>query len=208
MRDYFIFLPLDVTWPEGWRLAAELDFKYMPLIALIRPRGNSLAESKVFVTYEGRVSENTLIGSMQMEHQDRNPDVAIVQNQDEEYQQAIVQQQEADRAAQEEAAVQASELAQRRRDIDSEFEAIPMPADQADVLTIRFQFPDATSKTRQFSRSGAQKWIFAYVRKQVFPKDFVLLTGFPQARMEEIEVALKDLYKEKQFIVYVQFVED
>jgi hypothetical protein len=34
------------------------------------------------------------------------------------------------------------------------------------------------------------------------------LTGFPQARMEETDVALKDLYKEKQFIVYVQFADE
>jgi hypothetical protein len=208
IREYFVFLPLDVTWTDGWQIAASLEFKYMPLLAIVRPRGTSFAESKVFVTYEGSVGESTLIASMRVEHQDRNPDALIVQNQDEEYNRALIMQQESDRLAQEAALSRQAEMDARNREIDEEFAKIPAPVDQADTAVIKFQFPDATTKTYRFSREDSLKWLFVYVRKTVFPKSFTLSTGFPREKIEETECALKDAYKEKQFIVYVEFEDE
>jgi hypothetical protein len=208
IRDFFVFLPLDVTWPEGWHIAASLEFTHMPLIAMVRPRGTSLAESKIFVTYQGLVGESTLLSSMSVEHQDRNPDTAIIQTQDEEYDQAVIMHQESERVAREAAECREAELESRKCFVEQEFERIPRPDDTADTVTIRFQFPDGTSRTVKFSRKGSLKWIFAYVRKMVFPKEFSLLTGFPQARMEETDEPVQGTFPEKQYVVYVELDDD
>jgi hypothetical protein len=207
IRENFIFFPLDVTWPEGWKIATELAFKYMPLIALVRPRGHSLAESQIFVTYEGRVSETTLLSSMRVEHHDRNPDAAVMHDQDAEYRRAVrlaeasVQHNQAAAAA---VATREVELEIQRRQIGDEFAQIPEPTDLGDTATIRFQYPYLAPQTQRFSRDAAVRWIFVFVRKSMFPKRFLLLTGFPQARIEESDRPLKDVVPEKMFIVYVE----
>jgi hypothetical protein len=210
MRENFIFLPLDVTWPEGWEIATQLRFKMMPLIALIRPRGATLAESQIFVSYEGRVGESTLLSSMRVEH--HNPDAGIIQDQDDEYNQAVLIDQENVRRVMEEIDLGETIAVERQieeRGVTDEFERIPEPVDQNDRAIIRFQFPGGIqSETRKFSRAAPVRWVFVFVRKFMFPKRFVLLTGFPQVRIEESQLPLGDVLQERQFIVHVQEEED
>jgi hypothetical protein len=212
IRDNFIFLPLDVTWPEGWEIATELQFKRMPLIALVRPQGQSLAESQVFVTYEGKVGESALLSSMRVEHHERNPDVELIQDQDDEYHQAVLIDQENIRRTQDEidaGQTRAIEMEIMKRSVDEEFEQIPEPKDSADRAVIRFQFPAGiATQTRKFSREASVRWVFVFVRKFMFPKEFALFTGFPQTRIEENNRALGEVCPEKQFIVYVQEQDD
>jgi hypothetical protein len=207
IRENFIFFPLDVTWPEGWRIATELAFKYMPLIALVRPEGDSLGESQTFVTYEGRVSESSLLSSMRVEYHQRNPDAAVIHDQDAEYVRAVRIAEETAQHSQAVAAAVATRATEReiqRSQIDDEFRRIPEPADLGDTATIRFQYPYLPTQTQKFSREAAVRWLFVFVRKSMFPKRFVLLTGFPQTRIEESDRPLKDVVPEKQFIVYVE----
>jgi hypothetical protein len=200
IRDSFVFLALDVTCSEGWQAAVELGFTSMPLIAMVRARGPSLASSTVFITYEGKVSETTLLASMRLENQARNPDTAIVQNQDEEYNQALAEHQENERGEQQ----AQEEFEVRRRDIDADFERIPIVSDQADAVTIRYQFPDGSSRTHTFPKGAELKWLFVFARKIMFPADVTLLTGFPPERIEECELPIGDIYHDKQFVVYVE----
>jgi hypothetical protein len=207
IRESFIFLPLDVTWPEGWRVAAELEFKTMPLIAMIRPRGSSLAESKVFVTYEGKVGESTLLSSMRVELNERSPDAQIVQEQDNDFDRAVRADEENRRreveVVQAEVARRADEVDMQQR-VEAEFASLPEPQGDEELATIRFQFPDSTSKTRKFARNGPVRFLFIFVRKYMWPRTFGLKSGFPQTRVEESEKLIGEVFREKQFIVYVE----
>jgi hypothetical protein len=64
MRESFVFLPIDATTPEGWSLAVELDFTQMPLIALARASGRTLAECRIVLTFEGPIGADTILRAM------------------------------------------------------------------------------------------------------------------------------------------------
>ena len=207
IREHFIFLPLDVTWPEGWRVACEIGFDAMPLIALVRPRGSSLWESRIYVRYEGRVGENTLLSSMRVERTARNPDNDLMRAQEDEFERAVREDEEnARRALAEEQEMQrAAENEQRMRvQIDEEYDRLMELPATGDVATIRFQFPDNQTKTHKFPRDGPVRNLFVFARKFMYPRPFVLLTGFPQKRIEESDTTVSDECRERQFIVYVQ----
>ena len=211
IRENFIFLPLDVTWPEGWRVATELEFKSMPLIAMIRPRGTSLWESKVYVKYEGKVGETTLLSSMRIEMNDRNPDHAIMREQDDEFNQAVRMAEE-DRRRNEEAEEEAQRTSEgqerQRQEIEAQYDALMELGEQGDVATIRFQFPDSQTRTHKFPRNGSVRNLFVFARKFMFPRQFALMTGFPQRKLEESDKTLAEECREKQFIVYVEDEEE
>ena len=207
IRENFIFLPLDVTWPEGWRVATELEFKSMPLIAMIRPRGSSLWESKVYVKYEGKVGETTLLSSMRIELNDRNPDIAIMREQDDEYDRALHIDEENRRRnveAEEEAQRESEGQERERQDVEDAYERLMDLGEGGDVATIRFQFPDNQSRTHKFPRNGPVSNLFVFARKFMFPKAFTLMTGFPKRTLAENENILSEECKEKQFLVYVE----
>lgn len=211
IRDGLIFLPLDVTYPEGWRVAAELEFQAIPVIALIRPRGNSLWESKVYIKYEGKVGESTLLSSMRIETHNRNPDATLVRQQDDEFDAAL-------RAAEEntqreietqiETNRQAEEEANMKARVEEEYQKLVESEPVGDLATIRFQFPGMPPKTQKFQRDGPVNNLFVFVRKFMFPKQFALMTGFPQRRLEENGATLRSECPERQFIVHVEELDE
>ena len=206
IRENFIFLPLDVTWPEGWRVAAEIGFDAMPFIALVRPRGSTLWESKVYVKYEGKVGEHTLLSSMRVERTDRNPDNALVRAQDDEFDRAVREDEEAEvqrAVAQIEEQRAAEDEERMRAEVNEAYERL-LAEEPTDAATIRFQFPDNQTKTHKFARNGPVRNLFVFARKFMFPRPFVLMTGFPQRQLIESDTAVGDECRERQFIVYVQ----
>jgi hypothetical protein len=182
----------------------------MPLIALIRPQGTTLAESHLFVRYEGRVGESTLLSSMRIEHNAGEGE--IIQNQDDEYNAAVMIDEANVRRTQEEidaGEARAVELEITRAAIAEEFNRIPLPVDQTDRTIIRFQFPGGGDvKIQRFSRGAPVRWVFVYVRKFMFPKQFLLLTGFPAVKLDESDKPLGEVCAEKQFMVHVQEVDE
>jgi hypothetical protein len=144
---------------------------------------------------------------MRVEHHGRNPDAAVIHDQDAEYRRAVRIAEEGAQhihAAAEAVVTREIDLEIRRRQIDEEFGRIPEPINPADTATIRFQYPYLAPQTQRFSRGAAVRWIFVFVRKSMFPKRFVLLTGFPQTPIEESDRPLKDIVQESKFIVYVE----
>ncbi|KAK8870600.1 hypothetical protein M9Y10_008486 [Tritrichomonas musculus] len=207
IHENFVFLPLDVTWPEGWSVATQLEFQRMPLLAIIRPKGSSLWESRVFVKYEGKIGENTLLSSIRVELQERNPDNRIVEEQNNDFNEAILQDAENERIRREQAAeaqAQAQRAEEEAKKIDEEFEQLPSTDGLTDVTTIRFQFPDNNTRIHKFPRDCSVNLLFVFVRKFMHPKKFILLTGFPQFKINEDGQKLCDVYGEKNFIIHVE----
>ena len=98
MNANFIFLPLDISHPEGWKTACKLSFTQIPLIAIIRPAGESLDECCVFMKYSGRVEEQELLSSMRIENTERtNNDEVIIQEQNIEFVEALNEENEIER---------------------------------------------------------------------------------------------------------------
>ena len=210
IREHFIVLALDAMWPEGWRLVTKLDFEAIPVIALVRPRGTTLAESQVYCKYEGAVSEDTLLSAMRIEMTAREPDTEVVREQNDEFDRVVREAEEITRReeeAQEEARRAVADEEKSRDEVERAYEQLMQLGESGDVATIRFQFPDSQTRTHKFARDGPVRNLFVFARKFMFPQTFELMAGFPQRRIEENEERLDAQCKEKQFIVYVEDVE-
>jgi hypothetical protein len=199
----FLFLPLDISHPAGWSAAHFLHFRSMPLIALLRPRQGSLEASQVCLKHEGLIGETALLSYLTIVNQG---DAAVVAQQDEGFQQAVEEMQENQRSAEELANMNIF-IEERRREIEREFESIPLPSDKAESVAIRFRFPDNHDQMRTFYRNGPVRLLFAFVRKFVFPREVVLMTGFPLIRIAENDDLIDSLCSDRQFVVYVEWDE-
>jgi hypothetical protein len=52
------------------------------------------------------------------------------------------------------------------------------------------------------------QWLFAFVRKFVHPRRFVLLAGFPLAQIRNDDTAIGTICRDRSFIVTVDFDDD
>ncbi|KAH0795466.1 FAS-associated factor 2-B [Histomonas meleagridis] len=207
IHSNFIFLPLDVSFPEGWHSACDLKFTEIPMIAIVRPEGTTLNESHVFAEFKGIISEDDLLSSIRIENHHRSPDVEIIEQQNEEFNEAIRRDTEATREeVEEEQRVQNQQEEEKREKekIEKEFDELPEIEEGMDVATIRFQFPDNVSRIHKFPRDQTVNLLFVFARKFMFPKKFVLVTGFPQYKIDENGKKLSDVCREKNFIVHVE----
>lgn len=137
-------------------------------------------------------------------------DGGVVVAQDTEFEQAVAEAQENQRRAVDIAAEIETEQNMRlnmRIEIEREFLAIPVPPDQAEAVAIRFQFPDNSSLTRRFFQNGPIHWLFIFVRKFVFPQEFVLLTGFPLTQIAENESPINSIGCDRSFVITIEYVE-
>jgi hypothetical protein len=201
MESHFVFLPLDISHPEGWNCAHELHFRRVPIIAIVQPRGSTLAQSHVFVTHEGAIGEAALLSYMGIA---AARGAGVVAAQDEEYRRAL-EEAEANRRT----AEQIDEDARNEADAaESQFAAIPTPQERDAAVTIRFVFPDNATRTRAFPAEAHARWLFAFARKFVHPRRLVLLTGFPLAEIRDDETAIGDICRDRSFIVTVDFDEN
>ncbi|KAH0788714.1 FAS-associated factor 2 [Histomonas meleagridis] len=207
IHSNFIFIPLDVSYPEGWHSACELEFTEIPTIIILRPNGTTLSDSRVFAILEGRIDESDLLSSIQIENNQRTQDAAIIQQQNEEFNDAVQQDQEVTREEAEEeqrARKQIEDEEEQRKKVEKEFEELPETNDSTDIATIRFQFPDNINRIHKFPRDQKIDLLFVFVRKFMFPKKFILKTGFPQFRIEENGKLISEVCHEKNFIVHVE----
>ena len=78
IRKKFIFLPLDVTTHEGLFFANYVQFTSLPIIALIRPQGNSLEESQIFIKNEGKIDLSLILSYINIEHNENHENAEIV----------------------------------------------------------------------------------------------------------------------------------
>ncbi|KAH0792602.1 FAS-associated factor 2 [Histomonas meleagridis] len=204
IRKNYIFLPLDITHPEGWSTATALDFYSVPIIALVRPNGTTLSESQIFFKNQGQISSIDLLSSLRIENHERNSDAEIIHEQDHEFQNAVLQDQENERKeaeVEQQAQIDKKSEEMRKQKIDDDFANLPEPTE--DSSTIRFHFPDNINRVHVFPRDGPIELLFVFVRKYMYPKSFSLRTGFPQFVINESEEPLRSLCPNKQFIVYV-----
>ena len=222
----FVFYPVDVSWPEGWTLANSLLFTKIPLIALIRPRRNSLAESQIFVKHEGDISEATLLSYI---HVEVNTDQQIIQQQNRDFEEALhheenleTQNNNTSNSPQnlnnnennhesnndnnnennnENTLNNLNSLSKEK--IDEEFNNLPH-VERNNGKNVRFIFPDGTPRTQSFPNDGTVHMFFVFVRKFLFPDNFILLAGFPQQEIVDSDEILSNAFSERQFIVYIQ----
>jgi hypothetical protein len=205
-RD-FIFLPLDISHPEGWNAAHTLHFKSLPVLAIVRPNGHPLSQSGIILKHEGPIGEATLLSYLAIRE---SHDGAITFAQDAEFEQAVAEATANQRRADEIAAEAETEEMVRfdaRIGIERSFIEIPVPADQSEAVTIRFLFPDNSTLTRRFFQNGPIRWLFAFVRKFVFPREFLLFTGFPLIAIGEDDGAIASICRDRAFIVTVEYGE-
>jgi hypothetical protein len=92
--------------------------------------------------------------------------------------------------------------------VESQFAAIPAPQDRDAAVTIRFVFPDNAARARAFPADAHARWLFAFARKFVHPRRFVLLAGFPLAEIRDDDTRIGDICSDRSFIVTVDFDED
>lgn len=71
IQENMLFLPIDVTSPEGFLLATRMNFHELPLFLIVRPNGTSLTESHVFATFQGSISEANLLSYLRRESSSR-----------------------------------------------------------------------------------------------------------------------------------------
>lgn len=209
MQRSFLFLPLDITTPDGINVANMLKFHSLPLIALVRPRGTSLAQSQIFVQHEGLIGETVLLSYIRIEHNEtENAQATVVNDQDAAYQRALEREQE--RIRQEELHQEEEELQEEtnkvlQQTVDEAFASLPSPPTTGDRVTVKFQFPNANSnQTRAFPRDGPTSMLFTFARKFVFPEEFVIKAGFPLIEIEESETPISQAIPEKHFVCYVE----
>ena len=212
----FLFLPLDVTTPQGIVVANALNFNTLPLIALIRPRGTTLNESQIFVKHEGKIGESILLSYIRVEHQEQEEQQAhaqqqaMVEEQDLEYREALEREQERQRQIrihEEEEEMHEEMQKVLQQTVDEAFDALPPPPSIGEKVTVKFQFPDNNNQIRVFPRDGPVSMFFTFARKFVFPKDFILKIGFPPAQISETNEPISSVITDKQFICYVEYDE-
>jgi len=204
IRQHFIFLPLDCTTVEGFNFANSFEFHSLPMIALIRPRGNTLSQSQVFVKHEGYISESVLLSFIRVEN--RAPQTEV-QQQDDEFSRALVEEQERQRRAEEEEELEKKmkrRFEEERDEVEKAFQMLPDPSEISDRCTIKFQLPNNQNMTHSFPRDGQTKMLYTFIRKYMFPKQFQLSTGYPPKMIDDTDSIIKDVCKDKQFIIYVQ----
>lgn len=207
IQNNFIFLPLDIISVEGWKASSVLKFTSLPLIALIRPNGTSIEESQIFLKHEGKIGESALLSYITIEH---DPTGEIIQQQDEEYRRAVEEAEENQRHVDEiveQANTQQNEQEQMMQRIHDEFNMLPLVENGPDVTTVRFQFPDNSTQTRKFQKSAPVRSLFVFARNYIFPRNFVLMTGFPLVSITESDSPISSVCNDRQFIIYVDEVE-
>ena len=209
----FLFLPLDVTTPQGLLVANALEFHQLPLIALVRPHGNSLENSQIFVKHEGKIGESILLSYIRIEHHEEErareqvQQQAVVEEQDQEYIHALEREQERQRqirAHEEEEEMQEELQKVMKQTIDEAFDNLPPPPTTGEKVTVKFQFPDNNNQIRSFPRDGPASMLYIFARKFVFPKQFVLKVGFPPAEIADSADPISSIIRDKQFICYVE----
>ena len=206
VRSNFIFLPIDVTSPEGWSTAVKLRFQQIPFIALIRPK-ESFDKSVVFIKHEGNIGENTLLSSLRVENHERAPHTQILGQQNIEFHDELERVAENERRQQEEQAMKEEEdkrLQLQKEIIEKQFQELPNVDDSTNVATVKFQFPNNETKTHRFPRDESINLIFVFVRKYMFPKKFKLMTSFPQFQIPENNDKISHFFSERNFMIYVE----
>jgi hypothetical protein len=203
VADRYLFYATSSTASDGYSILTGLNFRSLPLILLVHPAGRTLRESTIFVTHQGPISIATLLDYFTLDRRG-NPD-PIVRNQDEEFQAALI-----DAEQQQLAQIQTEgEFDLYRQTVAAQFESLPnLSANDNNVSKVRFRMPDNSQSERFFPENGAVAMLFVHVRFVLFPRRFVLLTGFPQMQIQEGEAAIGELCSHGQLLVYVQYSDD
>lgn len=214
IQHNYIFYPLEATSVEGWKIATStFKFRSLPLFALIRPRGTSLAQSQIFMKHEGSIGETALLSYISIENQNlmqegnqnnnHAPDNLIIAQQDEEFRRAVEEAQ-MNQLSTEEIERDARRSEENRiKKINDDFNAIPIPQQGENKIVIKFLFPDNVSRTREFPENGTLRMLFAFARKFEDTQNFVLLTGFPMQQIEENDNLISTVCKDKHFVIHV-----
>ena len=198
----FIFCVADVCEPEGWKMAHRSKFHTLPLLVMLQTRGQ---HTSVFVKMEGLVGETALLSYMTMIR--GTGASAIIQQQDEEFNLALAEAEANNlRIAEIEALAEQTRVKEedRRRQVERDFMNITRARDKSEAVTIRFMFPHIGAQTRVFRDSAPITEVFAFARKFVFPKDFLLKTGFPMKDIVEGDDPIGTISNDRQFVVHVE----
>jgi hypothetical protein len=198
----FLFVVLDISYPEGWTAAHFFNFKTTPVISVLRPRGSTLKQCHLIVKHEGSIGETALLSYLSIAVQE---DGTVIETQDAEYQKDVQEVEENTRRVDElDSGARQAEI--NSENVDREFEAIPTPVDGAEAIAIRFHFPDSSTQTRKFCHDASARALFSFVRHFVFPERFAMvIPGFPAVKIAEEDGLVRSVCRDRHFVVYVEF---
>lgn len=208
IRNSYLFLPLLVTSSEGFRVANFFSYTKLPVIAIIRPDGNSIEDSRIYAQYEGNIDESTLLSTISIERMNNrnNQGNPLINEQNLEYQRAEVEEtQRVDREREEERrrAQEEAERIEMEKNVHIDFENLPVPRENEIPITVKFQFPNGSFKTRQFPQDSPLSYLFIFVRKFLYPNQFSLVTGFPSIVLQDSSQLISEVVQSRQFVVLI-----
>ena len=90
-----------------------------------------------------------------------------------------------------------------KKQVEEEYNQLPIPQQNEQCFTIKFHFPDNTERIHSFPIDGTIKMIFIYVRYYLFPSNFTLQSGYPMSEISESEDSIQTISKSKQFVIFV-----
>jgi hypothetical protein len=202
LRDAFVFLPVNIYRPDGWGFATRIAFHTLPMICVVRPRGE-FHPDHVFAMFPHPVTEGDLIATLQLASPQRARADPIAQVQDEEYALALAAAEEHDDLEDGPAPAPAPREPQSRAAVDAAFSALP----SGPGVSVRFMIPGMPAYRHSFPREAPVGCLFVVARKFVWPRGFRLFAGFPQREIFDSEMALSEAFSGGNFVVHVDLEE-
>jgi hypothetical protein len=193
----YLFCPLSITASDGYSIATGAKFRRLPLLLLVRPTGESVRESTVFVNLQGPITESGLMASLGIEQgraAPAGPDRAV------EFEPALP-----DEGPDSIPEPPRANGVGARMALD--FAALPdlAPTDP-DTCTVRFHLPNNAQVVRTFPRSAPARLLFAFAEHFVAPTPVALYAGVPPLRIENEEAPIGSLSPSTYFVVYTALI--
>lgn len=201
INKHAIFYANEITSADGWRIAAELRFEKMPILAIVQPNGATLKRCNFYMKHEGVIGEGPILSYFLLIHPNNDSD--LIMQQDEEYLKAVQEAEENNGVSALECSVHSDEKAK----VEEEFEQLPNADGQSGAVNIRFNFPDNTTKMRKFPKDGKANLLFIYIRKFLFPQKFNLLSGFPLKKICDDNTLISSISPLNNFVVIVDITD-
>jgi hypothetical protein len=199
LASKFVLYATPATVADGWAVVTGAKFTALPMFLFVKPAGDTLATSQIFITHEGPVSEEILLSLMESTVM---PPVGdhVRAEQDRQFLEAVRQDEEAAAAIESTAEIEEGE----RDRVEREFSELPdlQPTDP-EACRVRFRFLDNSQRIRVFPRHGPVAMLFTFARYYQFPNAFALETGYPRKQIREDEGTIEEACGGRQVQIYV-----
>jgi hypothetical protein len=199
IRGNYVFMAMSATTSDGYSTLVSVKFKKLPVILLVRPTGETIPESTIFLTSEGPVSESVLLRYLQLVHP--SEERATIADQNAAFEAAVIEDEA--RRQSEEVETEASESVNDELNDEREFNTLPDVCENG--CAIKFHFPDNSVQIRVFPREEDVKLLFVFARHFLRSKKFSLYAGYPLKQIERNGDQIGNVAQGGQVLVYVVY---